>query len=242
MNYEAYANEDVIEQWSVITHHEKKDVVLEKYASANLYLQADTYWLNHFHGDWAQEMRPEEEQLDHGIKTLDSKLGSRADLFQPPVFMVSLNKPAGEDDGEVLSGNLEWSGNYRIDLEEDPANGMRVIAGINNYQADYTLAPGVDFTTPKLVYTLSHQGKGNASRNLHTWARKYKIVDGEGSRLTLLNNWESTYFDFNEDKLSALIKDTKKLGVDLFLLDDGWFGNKYPRNSDHTALGDLGSK
>jgi alpha-galactosidase len=238
LNYEAYANEDVIEQWSVITHHEKKDVVLEKYASANLYLQADTYWLNHFHGDWAQEMRPEEEQLDHGIKTLDSKLGSRADLFQPPVFMVSLNKLAGEDEGEVLYGNLEWSGNYRIDLEEDPANGLRVIAGINNYQADYTLAPGVEFTTPKLVYTLSRNGKGEASRNLQTWARKYKIIDGEGPRLTLLNNWESTFFDFNEDKLSALLKDTKKLGVDLFLLDDGWFGNKYPRNSDHTALGD----
>ena len=95
-------------------------MVLNKYASANLYIQAGSYWLKNFHGDWAQEMRPEEEQLTHGIKTLDSKLGTRADLFQPPVFMVSLNKPATEDDGEVLYGNLEWSGNYRIDLELDP--------------------------------------------------------------------------------------------------------------------------
>ncbi|MDR3695727.1 alpha-galactosidase [Mucilaginibacter sp.] len=238
LNYETYFNEDVTEQWSVLTHHEKHDVTLRKYASASLYLQAGSYWLKHFHGDWAQEMRPEEEQLDHGIKTLDSKLGSRADLFEPPVFMVSLNKPSGEDDGEVLYGNMEWSGNYRMDFEVDPFNNLRLIAGINNYAAAYVLKPGVEFTTPKFVYTLSNKGKGEASRNLQTWARKYKIVDGEGPRLTLLNNWESTFFDFDEHKLAAILKDTKTLGVDLFLLDDGWFGNKYPRNGDHQGLGD----
>ena len=236
--YQTYFNEDVTEQWSVIRHHEKKEVVLNKYASANLYLQAGSYWLKNYHGEWAQEMRPEEEQLMHGIKTLDSKLGSRADLFQPPVFMVSLNKIATEDEGEVLLGNIEWSGNYRIDLEVDPTNNLRVIAGINNYSADYTLKPGVDFTTPKFVYTLSSRGKGEASRNLQSWARKYKIVDGNGPRLTLLNNWESTYFDFDEHKLSNILKDAQTLGVDLFLLDDGWFGNKYPRNGDHQGLGD----
>ncbi|HEY4198009.1 MAG TPA: alpha-galactosidase, partial [Mucilaginibacter sp.] len=238
LNYQTYFNENVTEQWSVIRHHEKKDVVLNKYASANLYLQAGSYWLKNYHGDWAQEMRPEEEKLTHGIKTLDSKLGSRADLFQPPVFMLSLNKPATEDEGEVLYGNLEWSGNFRMDFEIDPSNNLRLIAGINNYAADYTLKPGVDFTTPKFVYTLSDKGKGEASRNLQSWARKYKIVDGEGPRLTLLNNWESTYFNFDETKLASILKDAKTLGVDLFLLDDGWFGNKYPRNDDHQGLGD----
>ncbi len=238
LNYQTYYNEDVTEQWSVITHHEKKDVVLNKYASANLCIKAGGYWLKHYHGDWAQEMQPEEEALNHGIKTIDSKLGTRADLFEPPVFMVSLNKPAGEDEGEVMYGNLEWSGNFRIDFEVDPANNLRLIAGINNFAAEYVLKPGVEFTTPKFVYTLSNRGKGDASRNLQSWARNYKIVDGNGPRLTLLNNWESTYFDFNEPKLAGLLKDTKKLGVDMFLLDDGWFGNKYPRNGDHAGLGD----
>lgn len=238
LNYETYYNEDVVEQWSVIIHHEKQDVLLHKYASANLYLQAPGYWLRHYHGNWAKEMRPEEEKLGHGITTLDSKLGTRADLFQPPVFMVSLNQNSTEDTGDVLLGNLEWSGNYRIDFELDPDDNLRLIAGINNYAADYLLKPGIAFTTPRLVYTLSHQGKGKASRDLQSWARKYQIVDGEGPRLTLLNNWESTYFDFNEDKLAMLLKDTEKLGVDLFLLDDGWFGNKYPRNNDHAGLGD----
>ncbi|TSD63525.1 alpha-galactosidase [Inquilinus sp. KBS0705] len=238
LNYQTYYNENVTEQWSVITHHEKGDVVLNKYASANLYLQAGSYWLKHYHGEWAREMKPEEEQLNHGIKTLDSKLGARADLFQPPVFMISLNKPSGEDEGEVLYGNVEWSGNYRIDLEVDPSNNLRLIAGINNYAAEYTLKPGLAFETAKFVYTYTDKGQGEASRNLQTWARKYKIVDGNGPRLTLLNNWESTYFDFNNDKLAGILKDTHTLGADLFLLDDGWFANKYPRNDDHAGLGD----
>jgi alpha-galactosidase len=238
LNYQTYIKENITEQWTVIKHHEKGNVVLNKYASANLYLQAGNYWLNHYHGEWAQEMKPEEEKLTHGIKTLDSKLGTRADMLQQPVFMVSFNKPATEDEGEVLYGNLEWSGNFRIDLELDPVNNLRLMAGINNHAAEYVLKPNTEFITPKFVYILTDKGKGEASRSLQNWAREYKIADGTGPRLTLLNNWESTFFDFNEPKLAEILKDTKALGVDLFLLDDGWFGNKYPRNGDKSGLGD----
>jgi len=236
--YKSYYNEDVIEQWSTIVHHEKGDIILEKFASANLYLKAGSYWLRQYHGDWVKEMQPEESQLTHGIKTLDSKLGTRANLFMPSVFMVSLNKPASEDEGEVLFGALEWSGNFREDFEIDPENNLRIISGINNYASAYHLKAGKIFETPPFVYTYSATGKGDASRNLQAWARNYKLLDGKGTRLTLLNNWESTYFDFNENKLHQLVKNTKELGVNMFLLDDGWFGNKYPRNDDHAGLGD----
>jgi len=236
--YKAYYKENVIEQWSTIVHHEKDDIVLQKFASANLYLKSGSYWLRQYHGDWAKEMQPEETQLTHGIKTLDSKLGTRADLFMPSVFMVSLDKPATEDEGNVLFGALEWSGSFREDFEIDPDNNLRIISGINNYASAYHLKPGKVFETPPFVYTYSTEGKGEASRNLQSWARNYKLLDGKGSRLTLLNNWESTYFDFNEDRLKELLKNTKELGVDMFLLDDGWFGNKYPRNGDHAGLGD----
>jgi alpha-galactosidase len=236
--YKSYFNDDVIEQWSVIRHKEKGNVTLHKFASANLCLKADSYWLRQYHGDWAKEMQPEESKLTHGIKTLDSKLGTRANLFQPSVFMISLDKPATEDEGTVMYGSLEWSGNFRTDLELDPQNNLRIISGINNYASEYTLSPNEEFTTPAFLYTLSDKGKGAASRNMQHWARNYKLLDGKGTRLTLLNNWEATYFDFNENKLAELLKDTKKLGVDLFLLDDGWFGNKYPRNGDHAGLGD----
>jgi alpha-galactosidase len=236
--YKVYYNEDVTEQWSVISHKEKGDVTLHKFASANLYLKGESYWLKQFHGDWAKEMQFEESKLTHGIKMLDSKLGTRANLFQPSVFMVSLDKKASEDEGKVLFGALEYSGNFRIDLELDFQDNLRIIAGINNYASVYKLKPGEEFITPKFLYTFSDKGKGKASRNLHDWARKYKLLDGKGERMTLLNNWEATYFDFNEQKLFDLLKDTKKLGVDLFLLDDGWFANKYPRNGDVAGLGD----
>jgi alpha-galactosidase len=236
--YKAYQKEDVIEQWSSIRHTEKKTVRLQKYASANLYIPAQNYYLTHFHGDWAREMNPEEIQLTAGLKVLDTKLGTRADLFQPPSFLLSLNKPAEEETGEVIAGTLAWSGNYQIQFEVDPLRNLRLIAGINPYSSEYMLAPDKEFVTPAFLFTYSNTGKGQASRNLHRWARKYRIPQGEGNRLTLLNNWEATYFDFNEEKLTTLFKDGKKLGVDLFLLDDGWFANKYPRNNDHTGLGD----
>ena len=236
--YKAYQNEDVIEQWALIRHTEKKPVTMQKYASANLYIPAKTYYLTHFHGDWANEMNPSEEPLTEGIKMLDTKLGTRADLFQPPSFMVSLNQPADEDQGEVLAGTLAWSGNFQLAFEVDPLHNLRIIPGINPYSSAYTLAPGTDFTTPAFIFTYSTTGKGGASRNMQRWARKHRIPQGEGNRLTLLNNWEATYFDFNEEKLTSLFTDAKKLGVDLFLLDDGWFGKKYPRNNDHTSLGD----
>lgn len=236
--YKVYKQEDVIEQWNAISHQEKGDVVLHKYASANLHLKAGSYWLTQYHGDWAKEMQPEESKITHGIKTLDTKLGTRANLFQPSVFMVSLNEPAAEDHGDVLYGAMEWSGNFRIDLELDYQDNLRVLAGMNNYASPYTLKPREEFVTPAFLFLLSDKGKGEASRKLHTWARNYKILDGKGNRLTLLNNWEATYFDFNEQKLFGLLKDTRNLGVDLFLLDDGWFANKYPRNGDTAGLGD----
>jgi alpha-galactosidase len=236
--YKYYYQDDVIEQWSVIKHHEKGKVILQKYASANLHVKANEYWLKQFHGDWAKEMQPEESKLTHGIKTLDSKLGTRANLFMPSVFMVALNGPAKEDEGSVLYGGLEWSGNFKVDLEVDNQDNLRIIAGINNYASAYSLNAETEFTTPPFVYTLSDKGTGDASRHLQNWARNFKLLNGKGERLTLLNNWESTYFDFNEQKLGELLKDTRKLGVDLFLLDDGWFGNNHPRNDDHAGLGD----
>jgi alpha-galactosidase len=159
-------------------------------------------------------------------------------LLQTPNFILSFGKPASENEGAVMLGQLAWSGNFKLDFEIDSYKNLRCIAGINPYESEYSLPAGQTFKTPSLIYTLSNNGTGEASRNLHTWARKYRVLDGQGERLTLLNNWEATYFDFNEDKLTALFKDARNLGVDMFLLDDGWFGNKYPRDADTAGLGD----
>ncbi len=236
--YRAWKRENVIEQWTEITHNEKKPVVLKKFASANLYFARKDVYLTSYHNRWAKEMQPTESKLVRGLHSLDSKLGTRAMLLQSPNFILSFGQPAAENEGSVILGQLAWSGNFKLEFEVDSYENLRFITGINPYASEYELKPGEVFQTPKLIYAISDHGTGEASRNLHSWARKYQVLDGEGERLTLLNNWEATYFDFNEEKLTALFKDASDLGVDLFLLDDGWFGNKYPRNGDNAGLGD----
>ena len=236
--YKVWKNENVLEQWTEIQHTEKKAVVLQKYASANLYFTNQDFYLTTFQGQYVKEMQPAETKLEQGMRVVDSKLGARAMLLQTPNFILSFGKPAAENDGPVILGQLAWSGNFKMEYEVDAYHNLRFIAGINPYASAYTLPAGQVFKTPSLIYALSNNGTGEASRNLHSWARKYRVLDGGGERLTLLNNWEATYFDFDEPKLTSLIKDAKDLGVDMFLLDDGWFGNKYPRNNDNAGLGD----
>lgn len=236
--FTAFAEENVIKTHAEISHQEKKPVTLYNYASSLLHLNAAKYWLTEFSGNWAHEVNMNERQLDFGKKIVDTKLGSRANLFCSPYFMISLNSPVQENAGEVLLGTVNWTGNFRFTFEVDDQNGLRVISGINPYGSEYILKPKEVFSTPEFVFTYSTEGKGQASRDLHRWARKYQLKDGEKDRMTLLNNWEATYFNFNEEKLIQLFDEAKKLGVDMFLLDDGWFGNKYPRSSDHQGLGD----
>lgn len=236
--FKAWSQYNLIEQWAEITNREEGDITLEKFASANLFFTNKDFYLTSFQGEYLLEMQPNEEKLTQGIKSLESKLGTRTLLLGTPNFMVSFGGPARENEGLILLGHLAWSGNYKIDFEIDSQKNLRLIAGINPYASAYRLSPGKTFRTPALLYAISGAGAGQASRQLHEWARKHRVLDGEGERLTLLNNWEATYFDFNEEKLSHLIQDTKKLGLDLFLLDDGWFGNKYPRNGDYAGLGD----
>lgn len=236
--FTAFQKENIIKTWTEIKHQEKKPVVLSNFASAMLHCDADQYWLTQFHGDWAKEMRMEESRLTAGIKVIDSKLGTRADMYETPVFFLSKNKPSTENTGEVIAGTLGWTGSFQMLFEIDNSNSLRIISGINPFASEYYLKPNETFTTPEFLFTFSKHGKGQASRNFHSWARNYGVLDGNGDRLTLLNNWEATYFDFDEKKLTDLFDGAKNLGVDLFLLDDGWFGNKYPRSNDGAGLGD----
>jgi alpha-galactosidase len=203
-----------------------------------LHLNSDKYFLTEFTGDWANEVNMMETPLAFGKKILDSKLGSRANMFCSPFFLLSLNETAHENRGDVLFGTIGWTGNFNFTFEVDQSNKLRIISGINPFASEYTLMPNEVFRTPEFIFTYSTEGKGKASRDFHRWARKFRLKDGEKSRLTLLNNWEATYFDFNEDKLIAIMDEAVKLGVDMFLLDDGWFANKYPRSSDRQGLGD----
>ena len=238
LHYVAYPKENVIKTWSEIKHQEKKPITLSRYASTMLYFCNSAYYLTEFSSDWAKEAQMTSQQLQFGKKIIDTKLGSRAAMIAHPFFEVGLDQPVAENQGKVLMGTLGWTGNFRFTFEVDNAGNLRVIPSINPYASNYQLPANTVFTTPEFIFTLSYNGSSEGSRNLHEWARNYSLKDGKGSRLTLLNNWENTGFNFNQEILANLMKEAKHLGVDMFLLDDGWFANKYPRNNDKAGLGD----
>ncbi|WP_314953287.1 alpha-galactosidase [Hoylesella loescheii] len=238
LHYLAYTKEDVICQWAEISHGEAKPISLGRYASGMLYFEEPTYYLTEFSGDWAREMQMSQAQLNFGRKTIDTRLGTRAAMLAFPFFEVGLGSPVSENHGKVLMGTIGWTGNFRFTFEVDHDNQLRVLAGINPDASTYTLERGKTFKTPEFIFTLSTQGTGQGSRNFQRWALNHRLYMAQEDRMTLLNNWENTYFDFDEQKLNNLFGQAKNLGVDLFLLDDGWFGNRYPRNNDKAGLGD----
>ena len=156
MNFTAFQKENIIKTWTEIKHQEKKPVILSNFASAMLHLDADKYWLTQFHGDWAKEMRMEESQLTSGIKTIDSKLGTRANMYQTPVFFLAKNKPADENSGEVIAGTLGWTGSFQMLFEIDNSNSLRMISGINPFASEYHLNPNENFVTPEFLFTFSN--------------------------------------------------------------------------------------
>src|SRR5271154_1781330 len=230
--FKTYSNEDVIEEWSEIRNGENGAVTLVRFASASPQFKAREYWLTQFHGDYKTEATIYEEKLGPGIKILDSKIGVRADRFGFPSFILSLNGPADEENGETIGGSLEWSGSFQLAFDLDFKNRLRALCGINPFAEEYHLQPGETFTTPAMLWTWSDSGKGQVSRNFHNWARHYGIRDGDKSRPVLLNNWEATDMNFTEPLIVSLFDGAKKIGADTFLPDDGWFGNAHPRNQD----------
>ena len=238
LHYQSFKKENVIKTWTEIKHDEKKPLNMSQYASSMLYFERPVYYLTEYSGDWARELRMSTEKLNFGKKILDTKLGTRAAMHTYPFFQVGMGAEATEDAGEVLLGTLGWTGNFRFTLEVDNNRNLRVISGINPYASNYYLNRNEVFKTPEFIFTLSQEGMSKASKDIHDWARNYQVKDGNGDRRTLLNNWEATFFDFDENKLAEVMQDAQELGVDMFLLDDGWFANKYPRNHDRAGLGD----
>lgn len=238
LNYKAYKENDVIEMWSEISHDWKKPVILKQAASAYLPFMSGDAWLSHLYGDWGNEGIVQEEPLTTGMKVIKNRDGVRNAHVCHSEVMISLDGKARENSGRVIGAVLCWPGNYQLRVDCVSPYNYGFFAGIDNENADYTLKPQEVFVTPELAVTYSTQGIGEVSRTFHRWGRTTHLANGDKSRDILLNSWEGVYLKVNEEKMFGMIQDIAALGGELFVMDDGWFGNKYKRNDDNAALGD----
>ena len=238
--YTAHSDSDVIEAHSEIVNLGKKEVLLRDYFSNTMLFNSDKYLLTRFWGSWSNEFQLENVPLKHGTTTIEEVCGVRTTHKTNPSFMLTLGSETfSETSGDVVAGALEWSGNYSIEFVQDETGTLQVNAGINPYAAEWHLAKGERFITPDMAYTFSTAGAGQASRNLHDWARSSQLYDASAIAPTLLNSWEGAYFFFNTKTLTDMIDDAAAIGLEMFVMDDGWFGNgDYARNSDRSGLGD----
>lgn len=238
LKYRTINEADVIEMWTEITNNERKPVVIKRMDSGFLPVRQGDVWLTHLHGSWAAENQITSEPLSPGMKTIRNLDGARNGQADQPSLMLTLGQQPSETSGNVIGATLCWSGNYdlRIDTENDFCHNL--MAGVSSEAMEYRLEPGQSISLPSLAITYSSEGLSGASRNFHKWARAGAIHGGENPRDILLNSWEGVYLDVDETRMNEMMRDFASLGGELFVMDDGWFGEKYPRKQDNAALGD----
>ena len=235
--YKAYKGTDIITTWVEIGNAGKKPVTLFQFASAYLPMFRGDNWLTHFHGSWGAEHTMDEEKLTNGQKVIANKDGLANTETDNPSFMLSLDGRPQEESGKVFGGVLAWSGNYKLKLDVRNT-ALNIIVGMNEESSQYILELKETFVTPEFAMTYSTNGKGGVSRAFHHWARQYKMNQGERLHDILLNSWEGVYFKVNQKGMDEMMEAFSAMGGELFVMDDGWFGNKYPRNGGNSSLGD----
>ncbi len=235
LHYSVFADRDVIVRSAKLCNTGDQPVELTRLMSAQLDFAEAGFVLTTFNGNWAREMYRHDAQVSMGKKVNASYAGTSSSRANP---FVMLSRPeTTEDTGLCYGFNLIYSGNHYEAVEVCSHGKTRFVTGINPQSFRYQIAPGETFEAPEAVMTMSEEGFNGMSRRMHgfvwecivrgTWKKKPRPV--------LLNSWEAAYFDINEKKLLKLARAGKAVGVELFVMDDGWFGN---RKNDHQSLGD----
>lgn len=231
--YEAYP---VITRNTKFVHKGKEKIVLERAMSASVEFLDMDYEMVQLSGGWSRERYVKNRKLEMGIQSIQSLNGTCCGAEHNP--FLALKRPhTTESQGEVYGFSLVYSGNYLGQAEVSTFDMTRVMMGINPEDFSWELKSGESFQTPEVVMVYSDKGLNKMSQTYHRLYRK-RLMHGEWrdkARPILLNNWEATYFDFNEEKILTIAKKAKEAGVELFVLDDGWFG---ARNDDYRGLGD----
>lgn len=234
----AWTDHGVVEQWTEVENRQRGRITIHAAAAAAPSFLAGDSRLTHFAGDWASEWSATDELLTLGTKVLESRGGIRPHLQRSPYLLLSPEGPSTEDEGLVLAAAIQWGGDLRVAFERTATRQLRMFAGHNHAVGPYVLDPGRTFTSPAVAWTWSSAGRRPLSHALHRWIRATVVRDGHRRRACVVNNWESTSFDFDEARIVGLIEAGAAIGGELFLLDDGWFGVEHPRDDDTTGLGD----
>ena len=234
--YSVFEENDIITRWNTIKNESPVETfTITKAMSTCLDFLDNDFDITTFFGKHLSERQPEKTPLRHGKIVVDSIRGASSHQQNP--FLMLSKKNADEKTGIVYGVALVYSGNFAIEAEVDQVDQTRITIGINPNQFRFLLKPGETFNTPESVMVFSNNGFGNMSRKLHRFVvnniiqSKWKNIE----RPVLINSWEAAYFNFDDVKLVQIATEAAKLGIYLFVLDDGWFGH---RNSDNSSLGD----
>ncbi len=236
--YKTYYDLDMIETWVEITNGAKKPVVLTRFDSGHLPFRGGDTWISTLYGAWANEGRVNTEPLTRGMKYIRNLDGVRNSQGSHAEVMISLDGKPRENDGRIIGAALCWGGNYELRFQVNNSDYNHFFAGICPDNSEYHLEKGETFATPVLAYTFSDKGLSGASRNFHKWGRQYRLAHGNRERDILLNSWEGVYFKITEKGMAQMMEDIASMGGELFVMDDGWFGGKYPRKNGTSSLGD----
>lgn len=236
LNYIVFEDSDILVRNAVVKNCSNAAVRLTKAYSFNVDLPIGAYDLISFSGDWGRERRLERTTLHQGTITEIADNTGRSTRWNNPFVMVC-SRDCGEEHGEVYGFNLIYSGSHSTQLAMDTSDHLRVHQGISPQNFQWELLPGACFETPQSMIAYSASGFGALSRDYHRFMKHHLMRSAHvfRERPVLINSWESFYFDFDEEKLLALAQTAKKAGVELFVLDDGWFKG---RNSPKSSLGD----
>lgn len=233
--YGVFEEEDVITRAVRVINGGENDAVLSRAFSMSLDIPYGKWDMIHFHGKHALERQTEREKLDHLVKTVGSTRGTSSHQENP--FVIIADRRTGEEYGDCYGMMLVYSGGFKMQAEVDQYDSLRLIMGLQDEQFGWKLEPGESFTTPEVIMTFSSEGLTKLSHIYHHFIRN-NVCRGKynhAERPVLINNWEATYFDFTGEKLLAIADEAAELGIEMLVLDDGWFGD---RNSDNAGLGD----
>lgn len=227
---------DMIEKWITLENHGKKDIKVEKVYSGSLRLPSNEYDLIQFSGSWGREFLPRQSLLTPGIKTIFNRDGKS--IQHTPAYMVRPHGETEEFSGLVYFGGLQWSGTFKIDFAVENHESLQILGGITNWDTHWMLKKGEVFTTPKMLSGISvNEGTNGASQKLHNYVRHHLLPKPHNTtpKPVLYNSWYATHFDVNVKGQVALAKTAKEIGVELFVIDDGWFEG---RTTSKGGLGD----